>query len=245
VSWTDNMASCWSFHRSFNLSCSVKFFLIIYFSFFSFSFWNSFSWILLIYTAFSASTKCLLSVFLVLTLVFFFFFWGVGLSFELRALYLQSRHLTTWTIPHAEPPAPGNSVGFCSIGTWTESLHSTSHFFVKGFFRDRVSQTVSPGWLRTSILLISASQVARIVGVSPQQLCGSCEGLCLSVWSSLSACSHLEGPSSWAGYIDWWDLTDERLREVWNKTVKRSFLWVLFSFFREKSDSVWPWRVHS
>jgi hypothetical protein len=43
-------------------------------------------------------------------------------------------------------------------------------FFCDGFFQDRVSQTICPVWLQTRILLISASQVARIKGVSHQRL---------------------------------------------------------------------------
>jgi hypothetical protein len=39
-------------------------------------------------------------------------------------------------------------------------------FFVMGFFQDRISRTVCPGWLQTLILLISASPIARITGVS-------------------------------------------------------------------------------
>jgi hypothetical protein len=39
-------------------------------------------------------------------------------------------------------------------------------FFYEGFFRDRVSRTVCLGWLLTVILLVSASWVARIIGVS-------------------------------------------------------------------------------
>jgi hypothetical protein len=34
-----------------------------------------------------------------------------------------------------------------------------------GFLCDRVSQTISPGWLGTTILLISVSWVGRITGV--------------------------------------------------------------------------------
>jgi hypothetical protein len=41
-----------------------------------------------------------------------------------------------------------------------------SALFCDGFFCDRVSWTICPGWLRTAILLISASWVARITGVS-------------------------------------------------------------------------------
>jgi hypothetical protein len=42
---------------------------------------------------------------------------------------------------------------------------SASPFFV-GYFQDRVSQTICPGWLWTIVLLISASWVARIMGVN-------------------------------------------------------------------------------
>jgi hypothetical protein len=42
--------------------------------------------------------------------------------------------------------------------------------FCEGFFRDRVSQTICLGWLQTLILLISASWVARITGMSHQSV---------------------------------------------------------------------------
>jgi hypothetical protein len=42
--------------------------------------------------------------------------------------------------------------------------------FCFGYFQDRVSRTIFLGWIRTVILLISASQVARITGVSHQHL---------------------------------------------------------------------------
>jgi hypothetical protein len=49
------------------------------------------------------------------------------------------------------------------------SSHSTSPFCeVFFFFQDRVSQTIGPGWLRTSILLIPASWVTRITGMNHQ-----------------------------------------------------------------------------
>jgi hypothetical protein len=47
--------------------------------------------------------------------------------------------------------------------------HSPSPVLVcDGIFRDKVSQTICQGWLRTSILLISVSSVARITGMSHQ-----------------------------------------------------------------------------
>jgi hypothetical protein len=48
--------------------------------------------------------------------------------------------------------------------------HSTSPFFVMGFFQNKVLQTICQGWLWTSGLLISASWVARITGVSHRRL---------------------------------------------------------------------------
>jgi hypothetical protein len=44
--------------------------------------------------------------------------------------------------------------------------HSTNPFCIR-YFWDRVSRTVCLGWLWTEILLISASWVARIIGVEP------------------------------------------------------------------------------
>jgi hypothetical protein len=58
---------------------------------------------------------------------------------------------------------------FCGTGVWTQGLHLEplcQAFFVKGFFRDRVLKTTWPGLASTPILLISASWVARITGVS-------------------------------------------------------------------------------
>jgi hypothetical protein len=59
---------------------------------------------------------------------------------------------------------------FCDTGAWTQGpspwATPPAQFFVIGFFWDRVSWTIYPGWLWTVILLISASWVARITGVS-------------------------------------------------------------------------------
>jgi hypothetical protein len=44
--------------------------------------------------------------------------------------------------------------------------HSTSPFICDGYFRDRVSKTVCLVGIQTDVLLISASQVARITGIS-------------------------------------------------------------------------------
>jgi hypothetical protein len=46
--------------------------------------------------------------------------------------------------------------------TWASLLA----LFCDGSFWDRVSQTICPGWVRTTILLISASCVARNIGMS-------------------------------------------------------------------------------
>jgi hypothetical protein len=54
----------------------------------------------------------------------------------------------------------------CELRTYTLS-HSASPLGGR-FFRDRVSKTICRGWLRTAILLISASWVAGITGVGHQ-----------------------------------------------------------------------------
>jgi hypothetical protein len=69
----------------------------------------------------------------------YFFFWQ-HLCFELRASALLGRCSTTW----ATPPA----------------------LFCAGYFQDRVMWTICLSWLLTEILLISASQVARITGMT-------------------------------------------------------------------------------
>jgi hypothetical protein len=60
---------------------------------------------------------------------------------------------------------------FCIMGfelrAYTFSHSSSPIFCLKGFFRIG-SQTICLGWFRTEILLISASWVARITGVSHQ-----------------------------------------------------------------------------
>jgi hypothetical protein len=55
--------------------------------------------------------------------------------------------------------------------------------FCSGYFGDGVWQTICPGWCWTAILLLSASQVARIAGVSP--------------WYSAEMCIFLR-------YMPWW-----------------------------------------
>jgi hypothetical protein len=70
----------------------------------------------------------------------FFFSFLVGLGFELRASGLAKQAF------------------YC--------LSHTSSPFYSGYFGGRVSQIVCPGWPQIEILLILASQVARITGVS-------------------------------------------------------------------------------
>jgi hypothetical protein len=58
---------------------------------------------------------------------------------------------------------------FCGAGAWTQALHlehSTSPFFVMGFFEIGFHKLFAWGWLQTVILLISVSWVPRITGVN-------------------------------------------------------------------------------
>jgi hypothetical protein len=77
-----------------------------------------------------------------LHLFFFFFF---CLAFEFRGSHL---------------------IGRCSY----HLSHSTSPFFVMGFFKIGSHELFAQGWLQTFILQISASWVARIPGMSHQRL---------------------------------------------------------------------------
>jgi hypothetical protein len=65
---------------------------------------------------------------------------GAVLLLELRASHLLGRCSTTWA--------------------------ALSDLFCVGYFQDRVSWTICPGWLLTSVLLISVSWVAEITCVS-------------------------------------------------------------------------------
>jgi hypothetical protein len=69
----------------------------------------------------------------------------VILGFDLRSSHLLGRGSITWVTPLT--------------------------LFGIMYFQDRVLHTVCPGWLRTTILLISASWIARITGTSHQDLC--------------------------------------------------------------------------
>jgi hypothetical protein len=64
---------------------------------------------------------------------------------------------------------------FCSTETWTQSLHLVSQpgplhqpllYMCGGFFQERFSQSICLGWFQTVIILISASRVASMTGVS-------------------------------------------------------------------------------
>jgi hypothetical protein len=78
---------------------------------------------------------------------------------------------------------------------WCWSLNSgptswaTLALFCNGFFWDRVLWTICVGWLWTEILLISASWVARMTGVSHQHLTDSLfiPHLLMDIWA-VSAC---------------------------------------------------------
>jgi hypothetical protein len=72
---------------------------------------------------------------------------------------------------------------FCSTGAWIQGLHLEPFhqpFFCDGYFQDRVSQTISPGWLQTAILPISASWAAVITGMSYHYLAQTVQGTELS-----------------------------------------------------------------
>jgi hypothetical protein len=62
----------------------------------------------------------------------------------------------------------GLNSGLCACKAGTLPLYISSPFFF-GYFRDGFSGTTFPGWPQTLIFLISATQVAKITGVSHHQ----------------------------------------------------------------------------
>jgi hypothetical protein len=61
-------------------------------------------------------------------------------------------------------------LSFCDSEIWTQVLHFKplhQPFFLM-FYRDQILWTICPAWLQTTILLISASWVVRIIGISHQ-----------------------------------------------------------------------------
>jgi hypothetical protein len=79
---------------------------------------------------------------------------------SLFALGWESTHVVFWFF-----------FFLCGTGAWTQGLHLEPFhqpFFVKGFFEIGSRRTMCLGWLGTSILLISASWLARITGMSHQ-----------------------------------------------------------------------------
>jgi hypothetical protein len=75
-------------------------------------------------------------------------------------------HVYTWTVSIL-------AFFFFAVLAFEPRAYTLSHSaspFCTGYFQDRVSQTICPGWLWTKILLISASWVARITDLSHQHL---------------------------------------------------------------------------
>jgi hypothetical protein len=72
------------------------------------------------------------------------------------------------------------------IELWAFTLRHSISPFLWWVFWDRVLWTICPGWLRTMILLISASQVARITGVSHQHL-ARVSTICSETWMHWSS----------------------------------------------------------
>jgi hypothetical protein len=101
------------------------------------------------------------------------YIWSSLTSQKTRRIFLQSATLTTTYIPFFFVLLLllvflFCFVLFCSTGVWTQGLHVEPLQSFWWVFPDRVSQTIHSHWLRTAVLLISASGVTRITGVSHQ-----------------------------------------------------------------------------
>jgi hypothetical protein len=118
----------------------------------------------------------------------FSFFFLVGLRFELRASLLQS--------------------SLCTLAKQVLScLSHTYSPFCSGYFGDgRVSRTICPYWPRTVILLISASQVAKITGVNHRCLASGrvSKLLSLSLCENMCVCLNFQNAN-----IDIWKMLNQ------------------------------------
>jgi hypothetical protein len=109
----------------------------------------------------------------------FFFFWGRGRLFELRA-YILSHSTSPFLVMAFFELVLSNCLPrlalnhdplvLCLLRVARIIDVSYQHLACVRYFWDRISQNVFPGWLRATVLLISASWVARITGMSPQHL---------------------------------------------------------------------------
>jgi hypothetical protein len=95
----------------------------------------------------------------------------IGISFADHVLFCDSNLgscLAPMCCPHLRNPSTLFIYLFPVLGlnSGPTPWVTPPALFCEGFFQDRVSQTICPGWLPTEILLISASWVAKIIGVS-------------------------------------------------------------------------------
>jgi hypothetical protein len=125
-------------------------------------------------------------------------------------------------------------------------------FSVSGIFQNRVLRTICLGWLRTTILLISASWVARIIGASHRYLAIISNlpptSLCRQTWSrptvwdftSCLCCSYSIRCTDFS-----WNFCRVFLPEYfsnWN-IFKSSLTAPSVHLFVPKVINTWPWSL--
>jgi hypothetical protein len=94
-----------------------------------------------------------------------------NMEFELRASSLLCTHSITW-VTLAVLSWIFFFFFFCGSGIWTQALHldPLHQNFLMHFIKIGFLELFALGWLWTTVLLISASWVARITGMSHQRL---------------------------------------------------------------------------
>jgi hypothetical protein len=95
---------------------------------------------------------------------FQFCFWSLAIIFSREAVLLHSHHQCASASVSLHPcqHLPFSEGFECEAVLHFQLEPPHQPFFYDGFFWDRVLRTICPGWLRTVILLISASWAARI-----------------------------------------------------------------------------------
>jgi hypothetical protein len=144
---------------------------------------------------FSRSVGCLFILVMVsfavqkLFIFLLIFLWYCGLNSGPCSYWSGALPLEPYLQPRAE--AFFFFFQYWGLNSGTSPWVTPPALFLWRVFRDGVSQTICPGWLQTAILLISASQIVRITGMSHQLLAQKLFNLTQSYLST-------PAPISWA-----------------------------------------------
>jgi hypothetical protein len=100
----------------------------------------------------------------------FLVFWGISILISIVVVHQQCRRVPLPTHHTCTGDTGVELRDSHLLGRWYTTWSTLPALICVGYFWDRVSQTIFLGWLRTMVLLITASRVVRIKGASHQHL---------------------------------------------------------------------------